>query len=93
MLDARICAGYLIRRRVVVQVPAGPSFDQVRGLNLELHKLIGTGCPPGTEYEVVEKGGAGGKGLCAFEMRDGWEVDSVVRSGPRTMEDWLRDQD
>ena len=78
MLDTRICAGYLIRR-VVVQVPAGPSFDQVQGLNLELHELIGTGCPPGTEYEVVEKSDAGQKGLCAFEMRSGWKLDGEDR--------------
>ena len=78
MLDARSHAGHPIPH-VVVQVPAGPSFDQVQGLNLELHELIGTGCPPGTEYEVVEKGDAGQKGLCAFEMRSGWKVDGEER--------------
>ena len=44
-----------------------------------MHELIGTGCPPGTEYEVVEKGDAGQKGLCAFEMRSGWKVDGEER--------------
>ncbi|KAM5537498.1 hypothetical protein V8D89_008825 [Ganoderma adspersum] len=74
MLEARTEAGHPIRR-VVVQVPATPSFDQAQHLNfLELNKLIGTGCPPGTEYEVVEKAGAG-SGLCAFEMREVWKVD------------------
>ena len=76
MLAARSHAGHPIRR-VVVQVPAGPSFDQAQGLNLELHERIGTGCPAGTEYEVVEKGDAGQKGLCTFEMRGAWKVDGA----------------
>ncbi|KAM5537494.1 hypothetical protein V8D89_008821 [Ganoderma adspersum] len=77
MLEAHSRAGHPICR-VVAQVPAGPSFDQVQGLNLELHELIGTGCPPGTEYEVVEKADAG-SGLCAFEMREVWKVDGEDR--------------
>ena len=78
MLEARSEAGHPIRR-VVVQVPATPSFDPAQRLNFfELNELIGTGCPPGTEYEVIEKAGTR-RGLCAFEMREVWKVDGEDR--------------
>nr|VWP01641.1 HC-toxin synthetase (HTS) (EC [Ganoderma boninense] len=78
MLKSRSRAGHPIRH-VIAQVPLGPTFDQVFGLNfLELHELIGTACPHGTEYEVVKKPDAG-RGMCAFEMREMWKVDGADR--------------
>ncbi|PIL27877.1 hypothetical protein GSI_09999 [Ganoderma sinense ZZ0214-1] len=78
MLKSRSRAGHPIRR-VVARVPLGPTFEQVQGLNFfELHELIGTGCPPDTEYEVVEKPETR-RGMCVFEMREVWKVDGADR--------------
>ncbi len=87
MLHARSRAGHPIHQ-VVVQVPSGPPLFEIRPGQgyapvlltfFEMHELAGTACPPGTEYEVVEKAETGDRGLCAFEMREVWKVDGADR--------------
>ncbi|KAI1783707.1 hypothetical protein LXA43DRAFT_1045353 [Ganoderma leucocontextum] len=76
MLGIRSGAGHAIRH-VVVQAPPCPPFNDVQGLDF-VQALARAVSPFDLELEVVEKEDTD-KGLCAFEMRDVWQVDGEER--------------
>ena len=77
MLQARSRAGHPIRH-VVVQAPSSSPSDKIQMDFLDMHREALARSPRGTEFEIVEKPQTG-KGLGAFEMRDGWRVDGEDR--------------